>query len=606
MHMAKKEKSNALKLLTGYEYPNVEGSSRSAIGKRFYARKVSGRVTQNTKRFLDSRTMKVLRSVADIFSYTSAKAYGAFLLAFGLLSLVIQFVKDYFEVLGGSDFSALIIGVCIAIVSITLLLVDTPVSVMLERFRPTEIIFFEFFCIKRLYYTGQEKAFPPFVAGIAGGLLALLSTVVPLWCIALGIGILLFVALTFLSPEFSFFSTLLFLPYFSLLPSYAAIIGVTALIGSVSFVRKTIFGKRVIFFEQYDLLIGIFVLIIFISGVFNKGIDSFTSALLMASIILGYFLAGNTITNRRLADCAINAVAYSSLPAAVVSFVSFFTDASDGDAGDFLEEGISSTFLTPGAAAAFFIVAIMFSLILAKESHRAPRLLYSALAFINLFALILTGQMFALFALLFAVPAYFALKTRGWLALWLPLIFGAAYFVFLIPESALSVLPSALYEDGSIRAMKKSLYAFLDHLFLGIGIGGGSFSEEMADYGVSDRTDSGNLFLELGLEAGVFALAVFVLLIVVRLIHRASYQRYIRPSQVGKMSPMVSVTIFSLLIFGCFDYIFADMSILYLFFSVFGIASATLRVAKQEHDDRVLYFEDEKSSTSSVVNIHLR
>lgn len=597
-------RSDLTGFLTGYE--KRDKSERIYTDKSFYSKKISGTVTLEMKRFLDSRPLKAMRSAVNRFAYATAKTYGIFLLSFGLISLIIQFVKDYFGIFGGLSLSSLIIGAALAALSIPLLLVDEPISIMLQRFKLTEIIFFEFFCIKRLYHTGSEKTLHPIFAVFTGTVLAVLGLWLPLWWILLAFGIVLFVALTFLSPEFAFFSSLLLLPFLPLIPGYTAIIALTAVLGSASFIRKAIFGKRVISIEQYDLIIGIMSFVIFLRGAFGGSKDAFVGAAVMSLMSLGFFLSGNVVTNRRLADCALNAVVISSLPASLVSISVFFYHISSGEPLLFLEKGISSTLSAPGAAAAFFLVAVMFSLALAKESHGGARGTYIALLVLNFIALILTGKLFAVVALIVAALAYYALKFSGWTACLLPLLFAAPYLMLLIPEDTLSRLPSALYADGTATVFKAALQAFADNPMLGVGIGGESFAEVMSEYGVSGFRDSGNLFLELALEAGIFSLIMFAILLVVRLVHRAVYQRYVSSSQLSKLSPMVSSTIFVLLVYGCFDYIFADPSIFYLFLCVFGIGGASLRVCKQEYDDRVLYFENEKSSTSSVVNIRIR
>jgi hypothetical protein len=66
------------------------------------------------------------------------------------------------------------------------------------------------------------------------------------------------------------------------------------------------------------------------------------------------------------------------------------------------------------------------------------------------------------------------------------------------------------------------------------------------------------------------------------------------------------MSVFVLLAFGSFNYLFSDITVLYLFWCVFGIGSGALRVAKREHDDRIMYFEDEKSFDSAVINLNLR
>ena len=140
---------------------------------------------------------------------------------------------------------------------------------------------------------------------------------------------------------------------------------------------------------------------------------------------------------------------------------------------------------------------------------------------------------------------------------------------------------------------------------MGIGIGAESFAEEMASNGIS-AANSSNLFIEIGLEAGLFALACFGSLIIVRFVHRSSYQVYVKNSDVSTLARICSVCIFSLISYGAVSYIFADMYSCYIFWCVFGIGSATLRVAKKETDDRIHYYEDTRASDSSAIDVEIR
>ena len=61
-----------------------------------------------------------------------------------------------------------------------------------------------------------------------------------------------------------------------------------------------------------------------------------------------------------------------------------------------------------------------------------------------------------------------------------------------------------------------------------------------------------------------------------------------------------------LIAFGMTEYIWADQMIYYLFWCIFGIGSATLRIAKREHDDRVMYYGDLTTVDSSVIDVKVR
>ena len=76
-----------------------------------------------------------------------------------------------------------------------------------------------------------------------------------------------------------------------------------------------------------------------------------------------------------------------------------------------------------------------------------------------------------------------------------------------------------------------------------------------------------------------------------------TYQKYLIKSDVDVISSSASCAVFVLITIGATVYIWQDFSLYYLFWCVFGIGSATLRVAKQESDDRELY-------SKMMVNFH--
>jgi hypothetical protein len=48
------------------------------------------------------------------------------------------------------------------------------------------------------------------------------------------------------------------------------------------------------------------------------------------------------------------------------------------------------------------------------------------------------------------------------------------------------------------------------------------------------------------------------------------------------------------------------MTMYYLFWCIFGLGSAALRVAKSEFDDRIAYFSDGSTEDASSIDISIR
>ena len=98
----------------------------------------------------------------------------------------------------------------------------------------------------------------------------------------------------------------------------------------------------------------------------------------------------------------------------------------------------------------------------------------------------------------------------------------------------------------------------------------------------------------------------FLLIYIIRVRHRGIYQPYVKNSRVSKISSYTTVITVMLMAYGTFNYIWADMTMYYLFWCVFGLGSAVLRVAKSEFDDRVAYFSDGSAEDSSSIDISIR
>ena len=377
----------------------------------------------------------------------------------------------------------------------------------------------------------------------------------------------------------------------------------------ISLFRKVYFGKRYLNIEQYDILLGILMSAVLTSGIFIKGVDSFTSSLGMIVLMLGYTLCSNLVANRRLADRAMNAIIVSSIPAFIATATEFVRAVSEKKLFDVLQHGLSGSFDDPAEYAAFLVVILTLTVAGIKQSHGGERLFYVGVFLFNLFSLVLTAQRFAAIVLIIGFIAYFALKLRAAAGLILPILFVIPYAVLYMPSEMLDVIFAETI--GGLRAgdlfhlWRTALDVLRENLWVGIGIGEVSFGEEFAGTGYGGITDTHNIFLELGLEAGVIALVCFVVILLVRLRHRAAYYKYTKNSQVSTLSPIISVAIFALITLGATNYIWSDVSTAYLFWSVLGIGSATLRVAKQEHDDRVLYYDGARSASAAVLELDL-
>ena len=592
-------------LLSGYEHKD------DRHGESFFSRSVTGYMNKSRGQHKILRGLTVIGDkLSETLAYTSTRGYGAFLICFGMLSLMLHFIKEYLDKSLTVSPYVFVVGIVASLLSIPFLIFDKPISLALADFPLTDYIFYEFFCIKRTPLKAGAKGLHAAVCLIPGIALAILGSFVPLWTVVLGIGIALYVFLTFTSPEFSYFLIFLIFPYVNLIDTDFPILTVLVAVTLLSYARKVLLGKRIYYFEQYDIILFVLLLFILLAGVFMKGMESFTASVELIVLAMGYVLTNGLCTNRRLCDCVVNAVVISSVPVSFFSALSFVIEVLKKGT---LSVSVNSVFFSNSQVLALFlVVSAVFAFYLAVTHRmRSGRVIYSTLLVVIFLGIVSTLQVWAFITLLLAFLCYgaTALKRGTGLAMAVCVLLPSV-FLFL-PVSVmqrLAELPvlSALKLDRYAVRWANSFSILKEHLFTGIGMGEDSFRTEYSEFGGVLFNDSGSFFLEVGVESGVFTLFCLFVFLAVRLVHRSKYSYYVSKSAVHATSPFASVALATMLIFGTFNYIWGDPSTYYLFWCIMGMGSATLRISKLEFDDRFDYYHDGSSSDSYSVDVHIK
>ena len=595
-----------LKLLSGYENVTEEGIP----GKRFFCRKISGSATFVNKTRFSRVVFGGAARLGDRLAYSSTRAYGMFFLGFGLLSMLVTLARDYLGYYESLPISVLVVGAVFALIGIPFVLVDEPICLAFQRFVVTDYIFFEFFCLKRMSEDDEQKGIAPPLGLVLGILLALLGIVIPIGYVALGIAVAAYLFLSMTSPEFSLFFSFLAMPYLSLVRfSRELLLCFLVLVTLVSFAYKVLVGKRVFFFEQYDAVILLFNIPILLGGIFLKGVASFESSVLMLILCTGYVLTGSLITNRRLANCVVNAVVTSSVPLSVIAVVEFARGV--GKAGF---RGATATFSDPSELAAFLLLSAVCCLYFVLERHkRSHRIFYFVILVLTVVSLAFTMRVWAFVAAMLGVIVYGIVKLRRFSGAFVAAVSLLPYAIPFLGRNLLmrvAHLPAfKIFDLGqSVNLWEVGLSILRDHPFTGVGIGAQSFAEEYEKYAATGGVfnDCGNFLIQLGCEAGVFTVGILLILFAIRLRHNAVYQPYVKTALLGELSCFATSAISVLVIFGAFTYIFSDITMYYLFWCMFGIGSAALRVSKQEYDDRAGYFSDGSGSDAASVDILIK
>ena len=613
-------KSKILDFIFGYEESerSFEESKIAQAEKRFSDKVISGLGSVYAKKVLTHPVVEFINKIKNALAYASIRSYGVLLLTFGLLTLLANFAVYYFRELPNSPEFELTVGIIFAAVAIPLLFIDVPLNDFLSRYSVTHFVLFDFLCIKRGTEINRKAekrdAFiliPIFIATALAALGFLFSPIT----VFVAVIIAVFAALAISSPEFSLLSTLMLLPLIPVLPRATLILTALIAITTVSFIIKVLLGKRLFHFEQYDAVMLIFMLFTLISGIFNKGLDSFENSLVIIALSLTYFLVSNILVNRRLAENAVKIVSLSSAPTAIYGIITYYVSEVRPEWIDPMFDGISSraysTFGNPNIYAVYLVVATVFSVALAVEHARnKTAVLYAFISALNIYALVITWTRGAWLALLLSAIGFIVIRSqRCPKLLLLPVILIPLALPFIPGDVIERFLSIFAMQDSSamsrLSVWRSSVLMFINNLFIGIGVGADAFSEEFLKYAEDGVTapHSHNLFLEIGCELGIFALITFVFILLIRIRHRATYAKYVRGSSVDNLCTVSGTALFALLIFGMTDYIWFHPTMLVLFWAVFGMGSATLRISKKEYDESLVVIPAEMEDYSAQINV---
>ncbi|MBQ8689794.1 MAG: hypothetical protein IJ515_05470 [Clostridia bacterium] len=555
----------------------------------FFSKRMDGLSPRRARAFMSGGISRALESASRSIAYSSTRAYGSAFLAFGIVSLLLHLVKLYFVNRGESvSLSSLIISAVFALISIPLLLSEKPLCRAIQDFAFTDYIFFEFFAIKRMNEHDRVKGLP-IIAGVTAGIVpAIVSVFLGVEPVVLIIFGIVFFVLSFVSPEFPLMFLLLTTPYLSIVP-YSDVVFITiSALAVLSFFRKVLLGKRYYVFGISDIMILLFSVVILIAEIVNGQDGYLLRTVALIAVTLMYIPAANIIVNRRLADCAENAVIFSALPISLYAIIQYIVGGASSPATAFMP---SST-----ALALFLSVAAVFIIFALQDMKRSVQsAIYAAMLCLCLLAIIATECVFVPFILLVCSAAYPIIMNR-WLPNELLLPFLAIPIaLYFIPDAALAYVSEKLSLDVALADMDNKLFEsfdiFIHNAFIGVGAKGVNSFDTL--FGIVCRF-------------GVFAFAILAIALVVRLRQISVYSKFTVSSSLVNLCGLSTLAIFAMLAFGWFFDIFSSVSLYCLFSVLFGMNTAALRISKHEYDDRVYYYGDQRSFDSSDATITLR
>ncbi len=577
---------------------NIPAKPESTAKRRglFDSIEIKGLSAKRARAFSSGRLAALVRSLSRLFAFTPSRTYGFASLSFGILTLFLHLGEYYFMDDPAVEMSSLIIGAVFTLLSFPLLISDKPICIALQSNRLIDFIVFDFFSINRMQKSDTDVRLSPAFGMLSGFVFALFGFFLPTEYAALIVIILVFFAVSMVSPEFPYIFSLLIFPYLPIIPYSEYILLGFAFLTLLSFVRKVLVGKRMYALEVYDFLLLFFVLGVLLSGIIFGGRASIEATLLIMVFISAYVPAANIAVNRRLCDCVASAVVASSLPISVYVTVKYIIDFAMG------RRAPSTAFFASAAILAAYLAAVMvFSLFLSVNRSRKIKKRYYLSAFILNGAAIITTEYFMLpIALLLTLLAFWIVRSERIPAFFAMPLLLLPFGLFFLPDTFLSRLSSLLNISPSFVGIENecldALRLFIDNLFLGIGA-----------YGFGESTSySYSAYLAIGCRFGIIAAVIFVLLVVIRFLHLSVFRKHYSDSTVSFYVDMCTVSAIAMLLLGSFADIFENIIMVYFFISVFATGSAALRVSKKERLERLSYYADSGSSDHAVLDITVK
>lgn len=571
-----------------------------------------------------NRFSKFLEKQHARFCFCEAKIYGAFFLTFGIFVLTGYFCAQFWQLpYYDRDYLSVAAGLACVVISLPLLFSRHTISSVLENSLITDLIFFKFLGARKQNLKNEVKGnyFYPITFGIILGLCGFFVSPLNILAILL---LVVFVGYVIASPEFGITVAVLILPFLTYLRHPTVIVCALILLCYISYLRKLLLKKRSFRLSPCDIFVLILMLFYLGGGIisYSKGLDSFENSMVFFCIISVYFLASNLLINRRILGTFIRAMLLSGM---VISFLGIYQQLSGRAIADWLDISayaniagrVCSTFDNPNVFASYLIMIIPFAFVPYKEKTTFLSVIFKIFALILMgAALVFTWSRGAWVGICVGLICYAIFRLRK-----SPKIF-ALIFAFIpnallfAPNSVTSRISSIFsFLGGDIDSSvsyrftvwKDSLRLFADNIFGGVGVGSDAFHNAYRVYssiGAETVEHSHNLYLQIGIQLGVFALITFVLVILFTCRSCFSLEFSTNESSVHPVCAAAFSAVLALLTNGLTDYVWYNYRVCFLFWILLGVCTASYRIglSEQRHKDYLASLVSNKATVDVQIS----
>ena len=594
-------------LLTSYE-ALAAGFSSSVIVKKFQT--VSDHkifhMTRNIKHFFAltyerSFFLNLLKSLSRKLLTARLASFGIFFFSYGFYLILIQLIKEYVFPEESLVMSGIIMGGTYMLVGMLFLFSRRNVAYAVYQSKILSVILFEFLGLRVAEVVEAAKLEikkgwnPPFVFGMVFGLISIVVN--PLMILAI-ILLTALVSVVMISPEAGIILMCLGLPFLGTMHLVALLCLII-----ISYIFKLICGRRIFRLQIMDFTIITFLIFVIFGGILTIDGSSFLKMLVFVCFMSVYFVIKNIISSPDLVKrCLYALVLSSALVSAIGIYQNYFgvlsTKWHDISVFTEIRGRVVSTFDNPNVLGEFLILIFPITLALMANAKKAnERFFLFVCALMSCFCLIFTWSRGAWLGCMITTAMFLCVSSKYFFTagiLSLPIV--GMFALFQTDSAIIGRLTSFGDSSTSYRLnIWKGVLRMLEDIgFFGIGIGEDAFRKIYPIYslaGIEAAPHSHNLYLQIAVEMGVFALLFFLVFIFMFTQFSLSFCR----NAMSRSNRLLCMGIFSgaaaLLIQGLTDYVWYNYRIFLLFWIIIGLGIAHIYTAKntEEESDRIYF-----------------
>ena len=521
--------------------------------------------------------------------------FGLFFFSYGFYLMIIQLIKKYSDYAGDPLLSEIIVG-CICVVSgFFMLFSKRSLANAVYDSQFLRWILFDClgFPVTALAEAAQYEVKSGFnVPVIFSMLLGFLSIFVePLLIFFAIVSFALLFAL-FSSPESGVIAVFFALPFMTTLQLCFFICLIF-----FSYILKLICGRRLFHWHMIDFAVLGFLVFLIFGGLITIDGSGFKKMLLMVCFMGMYFVIKNIISSPAMVKRCLYALISSSFFVSVYGiyqnyFGTLSTKWQDMEMFFAIKGRVISVFENPNVLGEFLILVFPIILALMATSERSyEKFFLFGIAMIDCWCLVFTWSRGAWIGCILATVLFLCVSSKHFFTAGILSLPWIGTFVYLQKDS-LIVQRLTNFGDSStsyrIGIWKGAVRMLEDFGLCGIGLTEGAFEKIYPMYalsGVEVAPHAHNLYLQIALEMGVFALAVFLIFIFLYTQFSFSFCK----SAMSRSNKLICLGIFSgvfaILIQGMTDYVWYNYRIFLLFWMIVGLGVAHVYAAKNTEEE---------------------